>query len=401
MKKQITLSLFAAFLFVGGMFYSCSKEVVNQDDEMTLKAAKIKAMATISAPTQADCQTACLGTESTSFSKTYTMEYSSGPQGSATVVVTQYATEIVYSITSSTGSDLRKITIDGVDKYSSNTPATEPFKITVPLGSNWIGCETKAAVIEVRRQGDGTGGGSYLKFDTSYNMISLCTSTSINVDNELPVCVGSQASVTGTVTAGSNAINGGTIKIQEFVNGIWTSVASVNVTSGANAVTYSYTTSATSQTFRAIFDGINSNGKQSESLEAEVTTNDCVTICEENFSYVTTDNKNVVFTYISPVALTNAVVKFTCPQIGGYIANDGKIYTSNSGQSNGTDNVLTWTGDIPACGDGITFSFSFTPNCVYNEKSEKWNTPNVWSDFKVNEVSKKGTLGNIEYTDCK
>ncbi|MDP3915407.1 MAG: hypothetical protein Q8R96_16900 [Bacteroidota bacterium] len=398
MKRQITLSLFAAILFVGGMFYSCSKEIAKEDDEMNLKAAKIKVMATIAAPTQADCQTACLGTESASFSKSYTLDYTAGPQGSATVTVTQYATEIVYSITSSTGSDLRKITIDGVDKYSSNTPAKEPFKITVPLGSNWVGCQSKAAVIEVRRNGDGTGGGSYLKFETSYNMISLCTTTSINVDNELPVCIGTPASVTGTVTAGSNDINGGTLQIQELIGTNWTTVASVNVAPGTNTVTYSYNTTVATQTFHAYFDGVNSNGKQSESLGATVTTKVCTpptSSCTESFSYVTTDNKKtVVFTYVSAIALENASVKFTCPHITGWSSSATLVPNNVNNPTN-----LTWTGNIEAC-IPISWTITFTPDCDQN-KGNSQNTPsfaNVWTDFEVDGVSiKNENTPNIVY----
>lgn len=404
MKKQITLSLFAAILFVGGMFYSCSKEVVNQDDEIMLKSAKIKTtISTLSAPIQADCNTACIQSGGNIFySKTYTLAYQAGPQGTATVAMYNTPTGMIYSVTSSTGSDLRLITLDGVVKYANNTPATEPFLISVPLGSNWVGCQNKSAEIEVRRVNDiaAIGKGNYLKFETSYDMISLCTETSIVVNNELPVCIGTSASVTGTVTAGSNVINGGILKIQELVGTSWTDKASVNVVPGTNSVTYSYTTVATSQTFRAFFDGINSNGNQSESLGTEVTTTSCAPSCEESFSYVTTDNKTVVFTYISPVALQGATVKITCPQIDGFTAIDGKNYNSNPGQSNGSDNVLTWTGNIPACGTGISFSFTFDPNCVYNINSKKWNSPIIWTDFTVNGYSKKGTLANIVFDDC-
>jgi hypothetical protein len=389
MKRQITLSLFAAVLFVGGMFYSCSKEVANQDDEMNLKAAKIKVMATIAAPTQADCQTACLGTESASFSKSYTLDYTAGPQGSATLAVTQYATEIVYSITSSSGSDLRKITIDGVDKYSSNTPATEPFLIIVPAGSNWFGCETKAAVIEVRRQGDGTGPGAYLKFETSYNMISLCTTTSINVDNELPVCIGTPASVTGTVTAGSNIINGGTLQIQKLVNGIWTPTGtSVNVVAGTNTVTYSYNTTAVTQTFRAYFDGVNSNGKQSESLGAEVTTKVCTpptSSCTESFIY--TPNPNTVntytFTYTPAEDMTDVPVIFTFAQ-GTTVSGLTPEFSQNG---NGHAQTYSATLSFTKC-EPVSWTVTLAPNC-----SGSSNNSNVWTDFKVNDDSKKDING--------
>ena len=125
----------------------------------------------------------------------------------------------------------------------------------------------------------------------------------------------------------------------------------------------------------------------------------CPDDCEESFYYETEDNLSVKFVYVSDVALDNAVIEFTCPQIDDYVANDNKVYSVNPGQSNGTDNVLTWTGNIAAC-DTITFDLNFTPHCVYNDNSKKWNSPKIWTDFKVNGESKKGSLSNIEYTGC-
>ena len=125
----------------------------------------------------------------------------------------------------------------------------------------------------------------------------------------------------------------------------------------------------------------------------------CSANCEESFSYETADNKYVTFTYVSDVFLENAEVKFTCPQIDDFTAVDGKEYNVNPGQVNGTDNVLTWIGDIEAC-IPITFTLDFEPHCTYNDNSQKWNTPNVWTDFKVNGVSIKGDLPNIVYTGC-
>ena len=107
----------------------------------------------------------------------------------------------------------------------------------------------------------------------------------------------------------------------------------------------------------------------------------CISGCTESFSYATSDNKNVVFTFVSPVSLTGAVVKLTCPHITGYTATDGKVYSVNN-EKNPT--VLTWKGDITAC-TPVTFSLSFAPDCGQNNAG----FANVWTDFTVNEDSKK------------
>jgi len=89
-------------------------------------------------------------------------------------------------------------------------------------------------------------------------------------------------------------------------------------------------------------------------------------------------------------------VKFTTPHITGYTAGDAKTYTINPSNPNvpGTQTVLTWTGDIEAC-TPITFTLSFSPDCIQNASGKL----NLWTDFKVNGDSKKGTLENIKY-DC-
>ena len=118
--------------------------------------------------------------------------------------------------------------------------------------------------------------------------------------------------------------------------------------------------------------------------------------CDESFSYTTTDNLHVVFTYISEIDLEDAILKFTCPQIDYYTANDAKTYSPNPGQMNGTDNVLTWTGAITHCVP-ITFDLTFTPHCVGTGGGNPH--ANVWTDFTVNDVSKKLVTPPIGQTE--
>lgn len=119
--------------------------------------------------------------------------------------------------------------------------------------------------------------------------------------------------------------------------------------------------------------------------------------CDESFSYKTNDNLTVVFTYKSNVNIDGAEIKLTCPHITGFTSNDDKTYTVNN---TGNQTVLSWTGSIEAC-TTITFDLTFTPDCIYNENSEKWNTPNIWTDFKVNEVSKKTVTPPLVGASCE
>jgi hypothetical protein len=283
MKKNRLFIVLAALFTVVVVIFACQRENISQDEGLLLKSAY----------TETSCATECIEEGGPYFEQVTTQNFQANPFGSVTVTIWNTPTTIVYKITSSSH-DLKKITLNGTNVYASNTVTPEPFLITVPVGTfgtDWNGCDAKAATIEVRRQNsNGTGAGVYLSFATSYNLVGVCQ--------------------------------------------------------------------------------------------------DCV----EGFSYVTTDNKNVVFTYKSEVALTGAVVKFTCPHITGFVSNDGKIYTSNPGQGQGAPTVLTWKGDIPAC-VAVTFNISFTPDCGQNAAG----FANVWTDFNVNDVSKKGSLQSIRY----
>ena len=114
--------------------------------------------------------------------------------------------------------------------------------------------------------------------------------------------------------------------------------------------------------------------------------------CDESFSYKDNQDGSYTFTYISAEDLDEAEVKFTCPHIVSFEALDGKTYSVNPGNSHGSPTVLTWTGDIDACTE-ITFTLAFEGDCNQNNAG----FANIFTDFKVNDVSKKGDNENIKF----
>ncbi|WP_274474154.1 hypothetical protein [Mangrovimonas aestuarii] len=116
--------------------------------------------------------------------------------------------------------------------------------------------------------------------------------------------------------------------------------------------------------------------------------------CDESFDYEEQEDGSYLFTYTSAESLEGAEVKLTCPHIVDFEALDGKVYSFNPGNGQGSPTVLTWTGDIDACTE-ISFAISFTADCDQNNSG----FANVFTDFKVNGVSKKGELSNIKF-DC-
>ncbi|PKQ44915.1 hypothetical protein [Confluentibacter flavum] len=118
----------------------------------------------------------------------------------------------------------------------------------------------------------------------------------------------------------------------------------------------------------------------------------CPEGCEESFSYQENEDNSYTFTYISPEDLNAAEVKLTCPHIISFESLDGKNYDVNSGNGKGSPTVLTWTGDIEACTE-ITFTLAFEADCEQNSGG----FANIFTDFKVNDISKKGDSTNIKF----
>ena len=117
----------------------------------------------------------------------------------------------------------------------------------------------------------------------------------------------------------------------------------------------------------------------------------CSDGCEESFSYMENEDGSYTFSYISAEDLDGAVVKLTSPHISGFEALDGKNYTVNPGNGNGSPTVLSWTGDIEACQE-ITFAINFEADCDQTNNG----FANIFTDFKVNDVSKKGDNPTIK-----
>ena len=118
----------------------------------------------------------------------------------------------------------------------------------------------------------------------------------------------------------------------------------------------------------------------------------CSSGCDESFSYTDNQDGSYTFKYVSSEDLENPEVKFTCPHIVGFEALDGKVYAVNPGNSHGSPTVLTWIGNIEACTE-ITFTLSFDADCNQTNSGKA----NLFTDFKVNGESKKGSNENIVY----
>jgi len=97
------------------------------------------------------------------------------------------------------------------------------------------------------------------------------------------------------------------------------------------------------------------------------------------------------FGYISPEAVTGAVVEFTFPHIKYFLPhmnnkNQQRIYTANNGDN---QTVITCTADLVK-GMNPMFCFLVKVDCG----NGNGNFTTFWTDMKVNGISVKGTIKN-------
>jgi hypothetical protein len=101
---------------------------------------------------------------------------------------------------------------------------------------------------------------------------------------------------------------------------------------------------------------------------------DCSEGCDESFSYVDNGSNSYTFTYTPSESVVGAHVVFTFAQ-----------GVDVSGLNNWTENGVTrqMVKDLEAC---TTYNWTviLTPNCSGHSPNS-----NVWTDFKVNDFSKK------------
>jgi hypothetical protein len=115
--------------------------------------------------------------------------------------------------------------------------------------------------------------------------------------------------------------------------------------------------------------------------ETSVVVENCA--CEESFSYDQNEGGSYTFTYIPGEDMTDAELVFTFAQATSY---DLSSWTHNG---NGQSQTWQTTMDLTAC-TVYSWTVFLDANCSGNSGQS-----NLWTDFKVNDVSKKGGLPNI------
>ncbi len=257
MKKNRYLSMMAVLFASAIVMFSCQQDEMSlvPDEGLSLKA------------TYTNCSE-CIdldGSPVDYYSKTETVSLTGA---SRTVTVTYYntATHMVYEIGGS------KISIHTVT-FNGNT-VTSPWVIQEPLAAGWEACDPMSATIIVTglpsEQGGGTPKPFTATFNTSYNLVGICTTTGIGADYYSRT-VGQTSKITGTVTAPSS-VAGGNIHIQWWNGTAWESKDNDEVTSTNKIVEWDFTPTAVgTYKFRAYYTGGGNGFNPSYSSEIEIT----------------------------------------------------------------------------------------------------------------------------------
>ena len=249
-----------------------------------------------------------------------------------------------------------------------------PFVVSRPLPTGWVAGQV---VTEQWRQ---TGGGNPLDAgDVSYALIGICTTTSLSAGTTAPICEDIPFSLTATVSTSAETLTGGFIQILNSSNEV---VASEAVTSTVRTVTYNVPTgTAGDYTYSARYVRSEPSFRYQGSVSATTSTVEVIECggCDESFSYVDNEDGTYTFTYIPDADIDNANLVFTFAQ-----------NSVKTGQNGWDVNGQTYqkTMDLEKCEE---YSWTFTLDC-----KDLTNVQNLWTDFKVNNISKKGELDNIK-----
>jgi hypothetical protein len=276
------------------------------------------------------------------------------------------ATTVHYKLYRNAGATIGNIIIDNSNNIGLNNATSYSFSKSI---TNFQVCND-VSVLFNKIAGLGGAGGKLENVTNDYYLHELCTNTNLIANPSGEVCTGSQVVLTANLTAGE-VITGGTLVIKDAGNVI---VASENVTTSVHSLQYIYTPNSTGAVeFTAEY--IPAVGyKESKSASVTVTAKTCS--CEESFEYEKNLDGSYTFYYTPSEDLPNANIEFTFAQAEKVSVSGLSDFTEHGQTRQKTMNLLK-------C-QAVSWKVSLTPK--FNIGS---GNTNLWTDFKVNDTSKK------------
>jgi len=204
--------------------------------------------------------------------------------------------------------------------------------------------------------------------------VSAAVAESFYVPNE--ICAGLAAEFCFTAAVGTN------LQVQQLIAGEWVQVYLKSSSTSVN--TCFPLTFATAGTYQLRYK----IGGGGFSDPVTVTVTNCG--CDEEFTYVDNGDETYTFTYIPDADAIGALVEFTFAQ--GVAVNG---LSTNFTQNGGVSSVWSATMNLNEC-ETYIWTVTLDANCSGNSPQS-----NVWTDFKVNSVSKKLDLEDKFTQPCR
>ena len=172
------------------------------------------------------------------------------------------------------------------------------------------------------------------------------------------------------------------IKVDLKVDGVWTEIyqASLN---DVTTTSFNYTF-ADAADYSLRYSAENGPWNATQVLTV-------INCCDESFTYVDNRNGTYTFTYKVGEDMEDAKVVFTFAQ-GSYVSGLSDAF-SQSGNNSQTYKAEM---DLTKC-DVLEYTITLIPNCSGNGNNQ---SSNVWTDFKVNDISKKADQNDKFTASC-
>ena len=249
-------------------------------------------------------------------------------------------------------------------------------------------------------------------------VVQQAVSSVVNLNS--PVCVGEEHTFTLEGWIGTKNI--GVQFFDESIPG-WVNVPGLpnGQIPGPLNFTFTFPAEGTYQMRYSVSGNKNEGGTDGQ-VDFEVNTVVCNSCDDANFSYETSNNLDIVFSYNHDEE-AELTIQFTFPQVidlelnddNNYEAPDGKIYSVNN-PTNQT--VFTWTGVVGcSSNEPTTFEFKHAADCGPSTAND--GQALIWTDAKIiaiggvqlvdnpetedvdeSFIPLKGDLSNIVFTGC-
>ena len=224
--------------------------------------------------------------------------------------------------------------------------------------------------------------------DSTENLLTADLKAKVNATSstemlfEENVCAGEETVITVNFPQRKNPQGKNlptTVKIELMVEGSWLNIYEEEL-NDVTTTSFNYTFNDAME-YELRYSAETGPWNDSQFLEVS----DC---CTEGFTYIDNGDRTYTFTYKAGEDMDNAKLVFTFAQ-GAYVSGLSVDFSQN-----GNGHTYEAIMDLEKC-DVLEYTVTLSPTCTGAN-----NSSNVWTDFKVNEVSQKANIEDKFTASC-